>query len=84
MAAGGSASGEFHSTLQVDGMVNHDQTGAGGPETTSGGFLEMLPPGNARYRILVLESHLVLYRNRQSTIEVHRVVHGLPVLDHLL
>ena len=39
---------------------------------------------SAGYRVLALESYLVLYRLRQSIIEVHRVVHGSRDLDHLL
>jgi len=39
---------------------------------------------SAAYRILVLGSYLVFYRIRQSTIEIHRVVHSSRNLDHLL
>jgi plasmid stabilization system protein ParE len=39
---------------------------------------------SAEYRILVVESYLVFYRNRQNVIEIHRVVHGSRDLDHLL
>jgi toxin ParE1/3/4 len=36
------------------------------------------------YRVLIIESYLVLYIVRGREIEIHRVVHGSRNLDHLI
>ena len=36
------------------------------------------------YRVMIVESYLVFYVNRDREIEIHRVVHGSRNLDHLI
>jgi len=36
------------------------------------------------YRVLIVESYLVLYIIRNKEVEIHRVIHGSRNLDHII